>query len=174
MVFVVTDGNMDNQDAVTYRDNGCPSEVQRLCGYENRGQPGFDEGSCKECWRRNLANRLGGVRVHGSPLDDITVIGVGDPNYRVLTAFGTTTLTTTTCWSNPTDVLTCADGSEHRITSATQWYNCDRHGGRLRCPAHWPFMCASKTNTDAGMAGVFPCLCVSSLHVARVGTGWSC
>jgi len=68
LVFIVTDGNMDDQSATIYAQNGCPAAGSSdVCGEK-----------CKQCWRDQLAKRMKNVNVHGKTLDDITVIGIGD------------------------------------------------------------------------------------------------
>ena len=80
LIFLVTDGSMDDQDSGIYGNNACPDDANYVCGYDNRGRPGFNEAMCKACWRVHLAERLDDLRVHGKPLENITVIGIGDAN----------------------------------------------------------------------------------------------
>jgi len=73
-----------------------------------------------------------------------------------------------TCHSISDKSLMCADGTKLAITSSSNWPSCDPHGGRAKCPAHWPYMCATKSNrgdywckqTEAQcvtLGGVRPC-----------------
>ena len=49
------------------------------------------------------------------------------------------------CFANDKESITCQDGSEHPITTNHGWYDCHAHGGREKCPSHWPYMCGKKT-----------------------------
>ena len=52
------------------------------------------------------------------------------------------------CWSNAEKKLTCKDGTSFSISSSWGWPSCENHGGRAKCPSHWPYMCNDKTNYD--------------------------
>ena len=49
-------------------------------------------------------------------------------------------------WLTPTeenDLFQCQDGSYcNGVTDSDQWSCCNSHGGRARCPANFPAMCA--------------------------------
>ena len=78
LVFLVTDGSMDDQTSGIYDLNGCPTAGSGLvCGFDNRNQKeAYNESACKECWRGDLARRLNTVRVK----DSVSVIGIGNPD----------------------------------------------------------------------------------------------
>ena len=77
LVFLVTDGSMDDQTSGIYDLNGCPTAGSGLvCGFEKRAEDAYNNETCKECWRGDLARRLSTVRVK----DSVSVIGIGNEN----------------------------------------------------------------------------------------------
>ena len=77
LVFLVTDGSMDDQMSGIYDLNRCPTNRSALvCGFEKREQDAYNASACKECWRGDLARRLNTVRVK----DSVSVIGIGKEN----------------------------------------------------------------------------------------------
>ena len=75
LVFLVTDGSMDDQLSGIYDLNDCPTNDDSfVCGYDKRNDKDYNEEACKGCWRRGLASRLDKVKVKNS----VSVVGIGN------------------------------------------------------------------------------------------------
>ena len=86
LVFLVTDGSMDDQRSGIFDLNGCSAAGSGLvCGFENKLE---DEGAevvraeaCKKCWRDDLAKRMYRIGVKGLGVKGgVSVIGIGNPD----------------------------------------------------------------------------------------------
>merc|ERR1711988_327964 len=81
----------------------------------------------------------------------------------------------TTCTTGKYDVIQCQDGSfsisDGNLSTPTDWIPfCDAHGGRLRCPGDYPYMCSANAcgkKLSDHCCSTVPC----ELHNDPVGTG---
>ena len=86
LVFLVTDGSMDDQTSGIYDLNGCPTAGSGLaCGFGNqladKGAEVVRAEACKKCWRDDLAKRMYRIGVKGLGVKGgVSVIGIGNPD----------------------------------------------------------------------------------------------
>jgi len=79
LVFLITDGSMDDQCSAVYEKNNCPGAGNSYtCGFDKRNDASFDRELCKTCWRNELAREFDATKV-GQLAGKVNVIGIGNP-----------------------------------------------------------------------------------------------